>query len=96
MCNPYSKPPRSQCGCEKLHAAARVYRVTLMSKERLLVARATEIQLQTAAQLLRQAVQNLSALKHGVQPGLDAAKKALAECEKSSALTTSMIERIPE
>lgn len=64
-------------------------------KERLLIAKAAELQLQMARDLLRQAASNLAALKHGVQPGLDAARKALADCEKASLLTTELIKRIP-
>ena len=65
-------------------------------KERLLVAKSAEVQLQLAQELLRKATANLAALKLGAQPSLDAAKKALHECEKAYTCTTQLIERIPE
>lgn len=61
-----------------------------------MVARAAEVQLQLATELLRKATANLAALKIGVQPSLDAAKKALHECEKAYTCTSQLIERIPE
>lgn len=67
-----------------------------MSRERLLVARAAEIQFQTAANLIRQAMGNLAALRHGIAPAYEAAKKAHAECEKAHLLTQETIKRIPE
>ena len=64
-------------------------------KERLLIAKSAEMQLQLATDLLRRATANLAARRHGVAPGLSAAKRALADCEKASVCTTEMIERIP-
>ncbi len=79
----------------KLRRATAVCTVTAMSKERLLVAKSVEVQLSYATDLLRQAVTNLAALQHGVQPALEAARKALAECERAHGRTQVMIERIP-
>jgi hypothetical protein len=66
-----------------------------MSKERLLVASAAEIQLLNAADLLTRAVSNLNTLKHGIQPALDNAKRALKECEKAHKCVSELLERIP-
>jgi hypothetical protein len=67
-----------------------------MSKERLLVASAAEVQLLHAVDLITSAVANLRALKHGVQPGLNFAHKALQECEKAHKCTLELLDRIPE
>jgi hypothetical protein len=67
-----------------------------MSRERLLVTKATEIQLQLAVSLLRQVVTNLTVLRFGVEPSLTAARKALAEAERSYVSVEELIKRIPE
>lgn len=66
-----------------------------MSKERLLVARAAEVQLLHAADLLTRAVANLTALQHGAGPSLAAARVALKECEKAHLCAVQLLERIP-
>lgn len=64
-------------------------------RERLLAAKDAEVNLHTAQKLIRSAVDKLTSIKHGVEPGLTAAKKALAECEKAYLCAEGLVKRIP-
>ncbi len=66
-----------------------------MDKERVMVASVTLQQLDQATELLKKAVVNLEALKHGIAPALKKARTALEECRSAHACTHEMIRRIP-
>lgn len=80
----------------KLRPATLVDTVQSMSRERLLVAKASEIQLQLAVSLLDKATANLTALRFGAESAAASARCALGDAQKALARIEILIKHIPE